>query len=168
MPATTTSAIRACPEPKSATSSMPGQELSSGAIGFSAAAWALRPRDELIGWDKEQRVKRLNLVVNNSRFLILPWVRVKNPCLQNPIPYRQTSPSKNGKRSMANTPVLLETFVDQERYRGTCYKAANWSYVGETKGRGKWDRLNEYKLPVKDIYLYPLRKNFCEILTGSD
>nr|WP_240985253.1 Druantia anti-phage system protein DruA [Acididesulfobacillus acetoxydans] len=60
------------------------------------------------------------------------------------------------------------TFVDKERYRGTCYKAANWSYVGETQGRGKWDRLNEYKLPVKSIYLYPLHKNFRQILAGSD
>ncbi|KLU62741.1 hypothetical protein CEB3_c09430 [Peptococcaceae bacterium CEB3] len=138
-----------------------------GAIGFSAAAWALRPRDELIGWDKEQRVKRLNLVVNNSRFLILPWVRVKNLASKILSLTAKRLPQE-WQAIYGYTPVLLETFVDQERYRGTCYKAANWSYVGETKGRGKWDRLNEYKLPVKDIYLYPLRKNFCEILTGSD
>ena len=138
-----------------------------GAIGFSSAAWTLRPRDELIGWNKEQRLRRLNLVVNNSRFLILPWVRVKNLASKILALSAKQLP-RDWQTIYRYMPVLLETFVDKERYSGTCYKAANWHYIGETKGRGKWDRLNEYNLPVKDIYLYPLNHRFCEILTGSD
>ncbi|CAA7600844.1 Domain of unknown function DUF4338 [Acididesulfobacillus acetoxydans] len=138
-----------------------------GAIGFSSPAWALRPRDELVGWTKEQRLKHLNLVVNNSRFLLLPWVHVKNLASKILSLTAKRLPQE-WQATYGHTPVLLETFVDKERYRGTCYKAANWSYVGETQGRGKWDRLNEYKLPVKSIYLYPLHKNFRQILAGSD
>jgi len=107
------------------------------------------------------------LVVNNSRFLILPWVRVKNLASKILALSAKQLP-RDWQTIYRYMPVLLETFVDKERYSGTCYKAANWHYIGETKGRGKWDRLNEYNLPVKDIYLYPLNHRFCEILTGSD
>jgi len=138
-----------------------------GAIGFSAAAWTLRPRDTLIGWNKEQRVRRLNLVANNSRFLILPWVRVKN-LASKVLALSAKRLLQDWQNVYGYSPVLLETFVDKERYPGTCYKAANWCYIGETKGRGKFDRRNEYSLPIKDIYLYPLSKKFREILTGSD
>lgn len=138
-----------------------------GAIGFSSAAWTLRSRDELIGWNKEQRLRRLNLVVNNSRFLILPWVRVKN-LASKILALSAKRLLKDWQTIYGYTPVLLETFVDKERYPGTCYKAANWHYIGETQGRGKWDRLNEYNLPVKDIYLYPLNHRFREILTPPD
>ena len=138
-----------------------------GAIGFSSAAWTLRARDELIGWNKDQRVKRLNLVVNNSRFLILPWVRVKN-LASKILGLSAKQLLRDWQTIYGYTPVLLETFVDKERYPGTCYKAANWRYIGETKGRGKWDRHKEYNLPVKDIYLYPLNHRFREILTLPD
>ncbi len=117
-----------------------------GAIGFSAAAWTLRPRDVMIGWSKEQRTKRLNEVVNNSRFLILPWVHVKNLaskvlalCIKQ-LPH-------DWQTIYSYKPVLIETFVEKERFLGTCYKAANWRYIGETQGRGKWDRKNECAVP---------------------
>ena len=128
-------------------------------VGFSAAAWKVAPRDDYIGWDAEMRKKNLHLVVNNARFLILPWIRSK------------TSPrrilSMAAKRIACDwharygyTPVLLETFVEKERFTGVCYKAANWIRVGETQGRGKLDVRNEHKLPVKSVWLYPLRKDF--------
>jgi len=138
-----------------------------GAIGFSAAAWALRPRDTMIGWSRDQRTKRLNEVVNNSRFLILPWVHVKNLaskvlalCIKQLLDDWQTTYSYK--------PVLLETFVEKERFLGTCYKAANWRYIGDTQGRGKWDKKNEHAVPIKAIYIYPLNKNFCDLLNRSD
>jgi len=77
-------------------------------------------------------------------------------------------PPADWKSIYSYEPVLLETFVEKSRFRGTCYQAANWQHIGETKGRGKFDRYGENKLPVKDIYLYPLRKDCREILTQSD
>jgi hypothetical protein len=128
-------------------------------LGFGAAAWKTRPRDTYIGWDAERRKKNLHLIVNNSRFLVLPWIRSKN--------LASRILSAVSKRIVSDwhtryhyEPVLLETFVEKERFLGTCYKAANWIYVGDTKGRGKLDVHNEYKLPVKGIWLYPLRKDF--------
>jgi hypothetical protein len=138
-----------------------------GAIGFSAAAWALRPRDTFIGWTKEQRTSRLHLVVNNSRFLILPWVQVKNLASKVLALCGKQLP-RDWQSIYGYAPVMLETFVEKERFSGTCYKAANWYHVGQTQGRGKLDCKNEFKLPVKDIYLYPLSKNFREILTQPD
>lgn len=138
-----------------------------GAIGFSASAWAVRPRDHFIGWTKEQRISHLHLVVNNSRFLILPWVKVKNLASKVLSQCAKRLPNDWHNR-YEYTPVLLETFVEKKRFAGTCYKAANWCNVGETQGRGKLDRKNECKLPVKDIYLYPLSKNFRQILTKTD
>lgn len=138
-----------------------------GAIGFSASAWALRPRDEFIGWNKEQRINRLHLAVNNSRFLILPWVQVKNLASKVLSLCAKQLP-KDWESIYGYAPVMLETFVEKERFHGTCYKAANWYHVGQTQGRGKLDRKNERKLPVKDIYLYPVSKNFREILTNVD
>ena len=131
--------------------------------GFSAAAWRVAPRDWHIGWSEEKRKENLHLVVNNARFLILPWVTSKNlasmilALLANRIEVDWFSRYKY-------RPVLLETFVEKNRFAGTCYKAANWKWVGTTKGRGKKDRLNEFKLPQKEIFLYPLVKDFQTIL----
>ncbi|MBE3116515.1 DUF4338 domain-containing protein [Candidatus Bathyarchaeota archaeon] len=138
-----------------------------GAISFSASAWAVRPRDHFIGWTKEQRISHLHLVVNNSRFLILPWIHVKNLASKVLSQCAKQLP-KDWHSCYGYTPVLLETFVEKERFAGTCYKAANWCHVGQTQGRGKLDRKKECNLPVKDIYLYPLSKNFREILTRLD
>jgi hypothetical protein len=134
-------------------------------LGFSAAAWKVAPRDEFIGWDTETRKKNLHLIVNNARFLILPWIRSKN--------LASRILSMAAKRIASDwhvrygyTPVLLETFVEKERFTGVCYKAANWIPVGETKGRGKLDVRNEHKLPVKSVWLYPLKKDFKKWLRG--
>jgi len=105
--------------------------------------------------------------LNNARFLILPWVKSKNlasmllsrVAIQLPIDW--------GKRYGFKDPFFFKTFVEKGRFRGTCYKAANWIYVGETKGRGKKDRYNCYVLPIKDIFLYPLVKDFRQKLCGE-
>ena len=138
-----------------------------GCLLLAAAAWALSPRDRWIGWDKNDRSQRLNLVLNNSRFLIFPWVRVKN--------FASKALSLAVKRIRADwhqrygySPVLLETFIDPEEYRGTCYRAANWIYLGRTQGRGRMDRYKERPLSRKDIYVYPLAKNFRASLRGEE
>ena len=128
-------------------------------LGFGAAAWKTAPRDSYIDWDAETRKRNLHLIVNNARFLILPWVRSRN--LASTILSMVSRRIVSDWREKYNyEPVLLETFVEKERFQGTCYKAANWIYVGDTQGRGKLDVHNEYKLPIKSIWLYPLKKDF--------
>jgi hypothetical protein len=128
-------------------------------LGFGAAAWKTEPRDAYIGWDAENRKRNLHLIINNTRFLILPWVRSKN--LGSKILSMVSKRIASDWQSRYNyEPVLLETFVEKNRFQGTCYRAANWIYVGDTKGRGKLDVYNEHKLPVKSVWLYPLRKDF--------
>jgi len=136
-----------------------------GAIGFSAAAWKVAPRDTWIGWSASVQKQNLHLIVNNSRFLILPWVKSKNLASHVLSLCAQQLPH-DWQQTYGYTPVLMETFVEKDRFAGTCYKAANWVYVGVTKGRGKLDRLKEYALPIKDIYLFPLNKRFRHTLHG--
>ncbi|MCI0484108.1 MAG: DUF4338 domain-containing protein [candidate division NC10 bacterium] len=132
-------------------------------LSFSAAAWKTAPRDRFIGWDASKRKKNLPLLVNNSRFLLLPWVRAHNlasrilalVCSRLPDDWQQR---------YGYWPLLAETFVDKERFAGTCYKAANWLCVGETQGRGKMDRYNDRDQPVKTIWLYPLDRRWKERL----
>lgn len=137
-----------------------------GAISFSAAAWKIEPRDKYIGWNSEMRKTNLPYVVCNSRFLILPWVKSKN-LASKVLSLSAKRIARDWFENYGFPPVLLETFVDKERFLGTCYKAANWRYVGQTKGRGKLDRFHKYGVPIKDIYLYPLRKNFRSFLCRS-
>ena len=132
-------------------------------LSFSAAAWKTAPRDRFIGWDASQRKKNLPLLVNNSRFLVLPWVRAKNLASRILALVCSRLPDDWQKR-YGYRPVLAETFVDQERFAGTCYKAANWVCVGQTKGRGKTDRHNACDQPVKTIWLYPLDRRCMELL----
>ena len=136
-----------------------------GALGFAASAWTCEPRDTHIGWDAEHRKARLHLVVGNARFLILPQVRVANlaSCVLGQATRRLSS---DWRAAYGYEPVLIETFVETGRFIGTSYQAANWIRVGQTKGRGKLDRMNEHKLPVKDVYLYPLRRDYRRILTA--
>ncbi|MES9901409.1 MAG: DUF4338 domain-containing protein [Sedimenticola sp.] len=135
------------------------------ALGFGAAAWQTAPRDQYISWSHEQRQSNLPLVVNNARFLIMPWVKSKNlaSSILGMIVRRLPDEwhSRYGIR-----PVLLETFVDTERFSGTCYKAANWINVGKTKGRGKLGPAGKQSVPIKDIWLYPLYRQFRAKLTG--
>ena len=127
-------------------------------LGFGASAWALAPRDRFIGWTNRQRQANLHLVVNNARFLILPWIHGEN--LASRILSRVVRQLPQDWQSRYGyAPVLLETFVERDRFRGTCYRAANWMNVGRTQGRGKLDP-HRYALPVKEIFLYPLRKHF--------
>lgn len=136
-------------------------------IGWGAAAWKVAPRDRFIGWSYADRDRNIHLIAQNTRFLILPWVQV--PYLASHILGRMARIlPQDWQRVYNHTIVLLETFVDTERFRGTCYKAANWIQVGFTKGRGKWDTHNQSSIPVKAVFLYPLVKNFREVLTHHD
>ena len=129
------------------------------ALGFGASAWKAQDRDSFIGWTAEQRTRNLHLIVNNARFLIVPWVRCKNLASRILSTVAKILPTDWEER-YAYRPVLLETFVEKDRFQGTCYRAANWIHVGQTKGRGKLDRYKRYELPVKDIFLYPLVRDF--------
>ena len=132
-------------------------------LGFGAAAWKTQPRDIFIGWTPQQRQRRLHLVTNNARFLILPWVRCKNLASAILGMAARTLP-QDWNLHYGYSPVLLETFVELPRFRGTCYRAANWSLLGKTKGRGKLDVYNPALLPKKAIWVYPLVKNFRRVL----
>ena len=138
-----------------------GQLLS--ALGFGAASWKVGPRDQFVGWSAKQRAKNLHLVVNNARFLILPWVTSKNLASRILGEVARRLPL-DWKRRYGYRPMLLETFVEKDRFRGTSYLAANWISVGFTQGRGKLDREHRHALPVKEILLYPLCRDFrCEL-----
>lgn len=133
-------------------------------LGFGAAAWKTQPRDQFIGWTAQQRQQRLHLVTNNARFLILPWVRCHNlaSCILGMAARRLAD---DWQHRYGYRPVLFETFVEQPRFRGTCYQAANWIFLGETKGRGKLDVRNQAQLPKKAIWVYPLDRAFRRILS---
>ena len=128
-------------------------------VGFGASAWKAAPRDRFIGWSVAQREARLQLVVNNARFLILPWVQVRN--LASTVLARSSRRLPDDWQARYGyRPLLLETFVQSDRFPGTSYRAANWIHVGQTQGRGKLDVHKTYALPRKDIWLYPLRRDF--------
>lgn len=137
-----------------------------GALGFSAAAWKAAPRDHFIGWTPERRAQTLHLVVNNARFLILPWVTVKNLASRILGQAARQLPS-DWEGRYGYRPLLLETFVEKQRFHGTCYRAANWIAVGQTKGRGKLDRHWRFPVPVKEVFLYPLHSRFRPLLCGQ-
>ncbi|MGH7450413.1 MAG: Druantia anti-phage system protein DruA [bacterium] len=129
------------------------------AIGFSAAAWHVACRDRFIGWDDQARRKNLPLVVNNHRFLILPGIKITN--LASWILAQVTRRLRDDWQAVyAHDIVLVETFVEKKRFHGTCYRAANWVWVGETVGRGRNDRTSTNWLPIKQVYLYPLDPSF--------
>jgi hypothetical protein len=134
-----------------------------GCLMFGAAAWKVKPRDNYIGWTPEERVRNLSYVVNNNRFLVLPWVSIK--CLASHILSKICRRLSSDWQEKYHHPVYLaETFVQKDRFKGTCYKSANWVHVGVTQGRGKLDKNKQYLLPVKDIWLYPLDISFREKL----
>ena len=132
-------------------------------LSFSASAWKLAAREQFIGWQENERQRNLQLVVNNARFLILPWIQSRGlaskilSLIQRQLPNDWLA--RYGYR-----PVLLDTFVETPRHRGTCYQAANWIKVGQTTGRGKKCPTTKTILPIKDIWLYPLHRNFRSIL----
>jgi hypothetical protein len=131
---------------------------------FGAPAWKCRARDEFIGWDTAHRLQRLCCITNNTRFLILPFVRV--PHLASWI-LGQTLRrlSKDWERKYGHPILLVETFVERDRFAGTSYKAANWIRLGSTTGRSRQDRQHTLQVPVKDVYVYPLHHRFREELS---
>jgi hypothetical protein len=137
-----------------------------GCMLFSAASWALENRDRWIGWSAGERKERLYLIVNNTRFLILPNVRVKNLASRALSLAAKQLPS-DWVREFGYSPVLLETFVDTSIFAGTSYTAANWILLGHTKGRGRMDRHHKARLSQKAIFVYPLRPDFADILRGD-
>ena len=128
-------------------------------LGFSTAAWKLAPRDRFIGWTPEKREKNLPLVVDNPRFLILPWIEIPNLGSHILAFVRRRLPGDWTER-YNTTPVLIETFVETPRYTGAVYKASGWTPVGTTQGRGRYDRHTKRAQPKKDIWLRPLRKDW--------
>jgi len=126
---------------------------------FGSSAWSAADRDAHIGWDKDTRQRNVNFTTNNTRFLILPWVKAK--CLASHVLGLITRRIGQDWQERYGHPVYcLETFVERDRFQGTCYKAANWQRVGKTRGRSRNDRDNTLSVPVKDIYLYPLHRNY--------
>jgi hypothetical protein len=131
-------------------------------LGFGPSAWRLTSRDNYIGWNDEQRIANLHLVVNNVRFLILPWI--KSPNLASRILSGITKQLPMDWEAHYNfKPVLLETFVQLDRFKGTCYKAANWIQIGTTHGYNLINR-EKKNVPTKAIFVYPLNKSFHRIL----
>lgn len=132
---------------------------------FGAAAWACRPRDAFIGWSPDQRTARLAWLTNNTRFLILPWVRV--PHLASWIQGRVLRRlSADWQRKYGHPIALVETFVERDRFVGTSYRAANWRHLGATTGRSRQDRFTTLQVPVKDVYVYPLCPDVRQVLAA--
>ena len=134
-------------------------------FGFGAAAWKAAPRDKFIDWSPSLREANLHLIVNNACFLILPWVKSQH--LASKLLGMVVRRLADDWLIRYNyRPVLLETFVEKERFAGTCYRAANWIYLGDTQGRGKLDRAKTFSLPVKSIWVLPLTNRFREVLNA--
>ena len=128
-------------------------------LGFSTAAWKLAPRDNFIGWTPQLREKNLPLVIDNPRFLILPWIEIPNLGSHILAIVRRRLPGDWAARY--NTmPVLIETFVETPRYTGAVYKASGWTRVGTTQGRGRYDTHMKRDQPIRAVWLRPLRKDW--------
>ena len=136
------------------------------ALGFGAGAWKVKPRDQAIGWTLDQRQRNLHLIVNNARFLILPWIHCKN-LASRILSLTAGRLPDDWQARYSYRPVLLETFVEKPRFAGTCYQAANWQNLGDTQGRGKLDVLHRHAKPVKSIWIYPLARDFRQQLCKS-
>ncbi len=133
------------------------------ALGFHSASIKLKSRDEYIGWSADQRKQNLNLVVNNNRFVIFPWVQVKN-LASHVLSQTLKQLPRDWDDKYNIEPVLVETFVDLSRYDGTCYQAANWTFLGKTKGYTKKGKSYQYHGNKKGVYVYPLKNNFRKII----
>jgi hypothetical protein len=138
-----------------------------GCLLWTSPAWKMQARDAWIGWSDQQRQRNLQGIVNNSRFLILPWVHIKGLASKILALSARQMP-RDWETRYGQRPLLLETFVDPARFRGTCYRAANWIHVGQTAGRGRMDREHRaHGQAVKDIYLYPLVRDARQRLRGD-
>ena len=133
---------------------------------FGAAAWKCAPRDRFIGWDAQARQEHLQSVANNMRLLIAPWVRVRG-LASHLLSVLAKRVSGDWQRKYGHPIYLLETFVEQERFAGTVYRAANWIHVGQTQGRGRQGPSPRIRsASVKDVYLLPLAPCFRQFLQG--
>jgi hypothetical protein len=135
-----------------------------GCLQFSSPAWRLAARDRWIGWDDAQRARALQRIVNNSRFLLLPWVQVRN--LASAVLARAARRiATDWQAAYAVRPLLLETLVDAARFTGTCYRAANWRELGTTSGRGRMDRGHRrHGAAPKTVFVYSLVDDVCRRL----
>lgn len=138
---------------------------------IACLAWSSAPRhigcrDRFIGWSQERRRKHIHLIAYNCRFLLLPWVRVRH--LASHLLSRMAKIlSRDWKRVYSHPLYYLETFVDKERFEGTCYKAAGWLYLGDTTGRGKNDHTHRANRSIKAVWGYPLTPEFRALLSGE-
>ena len=133
---------------------------------FGSSAWRCAPRDKYIGWTDEERKANLYMTTNNTRFLILPWVRIPH-LASHILSLINRRVSQDWQTKYGHPLYMLETYVECGRFAGTCYKAANWHCVGKTSGRGRDDIDKTASLPIKYIYLYPLHKKYKQILCGE-
>jgi hypothetical protein len=136
------------------------------ALLFTSAAWRMAPRDRWIGWSDPERQSNLPLVVNHSRFLILPWVRIPH-LASHILAHAARQLPADWQAHYGVEPVLLETLVDPARFRGVCYRAANWVAVGLTQGRGRMDRAGRAQGIPKQIFLYPLHRRWRQRLCAA-
>lgn len=137
-----------------------------GCVLFSAsAAWALAPRDKWIGWEDKHRKKLLHLVLSNNRFLIFPWIHVPQ-LASHALSLATKQIGHDWVQAYGYRPVLIETFVDPTHFAGTCYRAANWQFLGQTQGRGRLAPDHESHTSKKDIFVYPLQSDWQQYLTG--
>ena len=128
-------------------------------LAWSSAPRHLGPRDRFIGWPAAQRRANLHLLAYNTRYLLLPWVRV--PCLASQVLAAVARVLSADWQALYQHPIyLLETFIEPERFRGTCYRAANWIYLGLTTGRGKAAPTQQPNRSLKELWVYPLRADF--------
>lgn len=138
-----------------------------GCLQFSSPAWRMQARDRWIGWDEAARRRNLQRVVQNSRFLLLPWVRVRNLATTVLALAARRLPQDWWEHYRVR-PVLLETLVDPSRYTGTCYRAANWLEVGVTTGRGRMDRRHEHEgAAPKTVWVYPVSPRATDALRAG-
>ena len=137
-----------------------------GGLAFSASAWRVKARDGWIGWSDRARRENLPQVVSNSRFLILPWLKVQN-LASHVLGQAMGRLRADWQERYGFEPVLVETFVDRSRFSGACYRGANWLYVGKTSGRGRQDCKKTFSLSEKDVYLYSLSPKAREVLCSA-
>ena len=137
------------------------------AVVFGAPAWQCAVRDRWIGWGAPQRARHLEGVVNNTRFIIFPWVRV--PRLASHILSQVSRRLRRDWRAKYGQALwVVETFVDRQRFAGTCYRAANWICLGQTRGRGRQGPAGRLSTTIKDVYVWPLHRGFRRYLNPGE
>jgi len=137
-----------------------------GCLMFTPAVWNLSDREAWISWEKKDRQKRLKLIINNSRFLIFPWVKVEN-LAGKALSIIAKQIQNDWQQEYRYRPVLLETFVDPAKYSGSCYRAANWKCIGKTSGKVWKEKSDNDEPSKKTIFVYPLDSNFRAILKNE-